>query len=104
MKVSRSAQTCALGAAVFAAVVGGAYPNVEAAQACMTATKERVYTPDPESAAVYRRLYALYCRLHDAFGTAEWQGHLGDVMKELISIRMEARAVHSARADSPRPA
>ncbi|MCR4411956.1 MAG: ribulokinase, partial [Thermoguttaceae bacterium] len=32
MKISRAAQTCALGAAIFGAVVGGAYPSAELAQ------------------------------------------------------------------------
>ena len=36
MKISRSAQTCALGAAIFGAVVGGAYKTVEQAQRKMT--------------------------------------------------------------------
>ena len=41
MKISRSAQTCALGAAIFGAVVGGAYRNVPAAQRKMTGVKRR---------------------------------------------------------------
>jgi L-ribulokinase len=91
MKVSRSSQTCALGAAVFASVVGGAHPNVDAAQAAMTGQKERIYTPIPENAAMYKRLFALYSQLHDAFGTSAWHGNLGNVMKELITIRKDAR-------------
>jgi L-ribulokinase len=91
MKVSRSAQTCALGSAIFGAVVGGAYSNAEEAQAKMTGVKDVVYTPDPAAAAVYERLFALYTELHDAFGTAEWSGSLGHVMKELIQIRHQAR-------------
>lgn len=92
MKVSRSAQTCALGSAIFGAVVGGAYASAEDAQAKMTGVKDRVYTPNPESVAVYRRLYALYRQLHDAFGTAGWSGSLANVMKDLIAIREEARS------------
>jgi len=92
MKVSRSGQTCALGAAIFGAVVGEAYPDVESAQDRMTGVKERIYTPEPGSAAVYARLYELYSQLHDAFGTQEWSGKMGNVMKELLKIRAEARA------------
>ena len=39
MKISRSAQTCALGAAIFGAVAGGGYKTVEAAQRKMTGVK-----------------------------------------------------------------
>lgn len=91
MRVSRSAQTCALGAAVFASVVGGAHPSAEAARDAMTGTKEIVYTPNPEAVTVYAKLNKLYTELHDAFGTKEWTGNLGNVMKELITIRDEAR-------------
>jgi L-ribulokinase len=91
MKISRSAQTCALGAAIFGAVVGGAHPNVEAAQAAMTGVKPTVYQPQPAAAATYARLYPLYRRLHDAFGNTGWSGSLSGVMKELIALRNEVR-------------
>ena len=91
MKISRSAQTCALGAAIFGAVVGGAYENVQAAQAKMTGVKERAFTPDAKRAAVYARLYRVYRQLHDAFGGVSEDGSLGKVMKELIEIRSDAR-------------
>jgi L-ribulokinase len=91
MKVSRSAQTCALGAAIAGAVVAGAYLNCEAAQRAMTGLKPRVFKPNPASHAVYRELYALYKKLHDAFGTKDWSGNLHDVMKELIAIRSRVR-------------
>ena len=70
MKISRSAQTCALGAAVFGAVAGGGYKTVEAAQRKMTGVKEIVYKPAKAAAAVYAELYRVYRTLHDAFGTA----------------------------------
>ena len=91
MKVSRSGQTCALGAAIFGAVAGGAYGKVEEAQARMTGVKETVYEPDPASVAVYAELYKVYKTLHDAFGTKGWSGSLFNVMKDLIDIRQEAR-------------
>lgn len=92
VKVSRSSQTCALGSAIFAAVVAGAYPNVEAASDAMTGTKPEVYSPEPGAVAVYSRLYRLYGQLHDAFGLQEWMGSLAKVMKDLIVIRRESRA------------
>jgi L-ribulokinase len=91
MKVSRSSQTCALGSAIFAAVVGGAYETVEQAQAKMTGFKDRIYNPDPAAAKTYAKLFAIYSDLHDAFGLANWEGTLSFVMKDLIAIREVAR-------------
>ena len=91
MKVSRSAQTCALGAAIAGAVVGGAYRDYAAAQKKMTGLKPRVFKPNAKNHAVYKRLYTLYRALHDALGTTTWQGNLHSVMKVLIEIRNQAR-------------
>ena len=91
MKISRSAQTCALGSAVAAAVVAGVHENFAAAQKAMTGLKPKIFKPDPKAHAVYRELYAIYKKLHDAFGTREWSGNLHDVMKQLIDIRSRAR-------------
>jgi len=91
MKISRSAQTCALGAAIAGAVVAGAYPNCEAAQAAMTGLKPKVYTPNATNHETYKELYVLYRKLHDAFGTTNWNGNLYGVMKELIQIRTRVR-------------
>jgi len=91
MRISRSAQTPALGAAIFGAVAAGAVEDVSAAQAKMTGTKDVVYHPIPENVAVYERLYALYLAVHDAFGGVNRSADLSGVMKELISIRQAAR-------------
>jgi L-ribulokinase len=91
MKVSRSAQTCALGAAIFGAVVGGAYKTTEKAQQRMTGVKPTVYRPAKAAAAVYAEVYSLYRTLHDAFGTPGYQGDVYRVMKDLIAIRDRVR-------------
>jgi L-ribulokinase len=91
MKVSRSAQTCALGAAIAGAVVGGAHPDYASAQKAMTGLKPRVFKPNPAAHAVYREIYAPYRTLHDAFGTKDRGGNLHDVMKQLIEIRSRVR-------------
>jgi L-ribulokinase len=91
MKISRSAQTCALGAAIFAAVAGGAYSDVQTAQKKMTGVKKQVFRPNSEAATVYAELYALYKKMHDAFGLPDRGDGLNRVMKELISIRNRAR-------------
>jgi L-ribulokinase len=92
MKISRSAQTCALGSAIAAAVVAGAHKNYASAQKAMTGLKAKVYKPNPKAHAVYKELYVLYKRLHDAFGAKEWSGNLYDVMKTLIEIRNTTRS------------
>ena len=91
MKVSASDQTCALGAAIFGAVSGGAIGSVEEAQGNVCAVRDTVYKPIPENAAAYVEVYALYKTLHDAFGTAEWSGQLANVMKDLIALRERQR-------------
>jgi L-ribulokinase len=83
MKVSRSAQSCALGAAIAAAVTAGGYKNFAEAQAAMCGVKKVTYKPVAENHAIYKRVYALYKQIHDAFGS----GTLVNVMKELLSIK-----------------
>lgn len=91
MKISRSAQTCALGSAIFGAVVGGAYKSTEQAQRRMTGVRDTVYRPRKAAAEVYARLYELYRRLHDAFGVIGSEQSVYRVMKELIAIRNQMR-------------
>jgi L-ribulokinase len=91
MKISRSAQTCALGSAIAAAVVAGAHKDFATAQKKMTGLKAKVYKPNAKAHAVYKELYALYKQLHDAFGTKDWNGNLSGVMKKLIEIRSRVR-------------
>ncbi len=91
MKISRSGQTCALGAAIFGAVVGRAYKTTEQAQRRMTGVKPMVYRPSQAAAAVYAELYTLYRLLHDALGTRAYQGEISTVMKRLIALRDRVR-------------
>ena len=91
MMVSRSGQTCALGAAIAGAVSAGGYSSFSDAQKAMTGLKERAFKPNSGEHAVYKELYPLYKVLHDAFGTKEWNGNLHSVMKKLIEIRNSTR-------------
>ncbi len=91
MKISHSAQTCALGAAIFGAVAGGAYRNIESAQRKMVQPPSVVFRPHKAAAGVYAELYELYRQLHDTFGTADHAQALGHVMKSLIAIRDRTR-------------
>lgn len=63
IKVARAEQTCALGAAMFAAVVAGIYPNVEEAQKAMGKGYETEYFPHPERALKYSAIYEKYLKL-----------------------------------------
>ncbi|MBS1721932.1 MAG: ribulokinase [Armatimonadetes bacterium] len=90
MKLSRSGQTCALGAAIMGSVAGGAHGSVLQAVGAMTGAKDTVYAPEGRARATYDRLYGLYTQLHDAFGTNR-ELRLGGVMKELIKVRDESR-------------
>jgi L-ribulokinase len=91
MKISRSAQTCALGSAIAGAVVAGVYKDYAAAQKAMTGLKPKVFKPNPKAHAIYKELYPLYRQMHDAFGTKEWNGNLHGVMKQLLDIRSRVR-------------
>ncbi len=91
MRLSRSGQTCALGAAIAGAVVAGVHPDFPAAQKRMTGVKSRTFKPEAKAHATYRQLYRLYRQLHDALGTKEGSGNLYGVMKELIEIRSRVR-------------
>lgn len=88
MKVSQSEQTCALGAAIFAAAAAGA-DDIASLQQRIVSLRETVYQPIPENQAVYAELYALYLTLHDAFGTRDWTGNLHHIMKTLLTIRAQ---------------
>src|SRR5262249_36505967 len=75
ISISRSAQTCALGAAIAGAVVAGrnagGHESCESAQKAMTGLKSKDFKPNSKAHEVYKQLYLLYRRLHDAFGVRD---------------------------------
>ena len=91
MKISRSAQSCALGSGLAGAVVAGkkagGYDNFVDAQAAMCGIKGTTYKPIPENQKVYQQLYSLYSQLHDAFGLESYSGKMANVMKNLLNIK-----------------
>lgn len=95
MFISRSCQTCALGAAIAGALAGGAYPAIEPAIEAMTGVKPTVYRPIPQHVAIYRDLYGQYKLLHDAFGAVASPtnrvGHaaLAGLMKNLLALKQK---------------
>ena len=54
-------------------------------------TSEREYAPNPAHREAYDELFALYRRVHDAFGGVETNG-LGGVMKDLLALKDRQRA------------
>jgi L-ribulokinase len=91
MEVSANEQSCALGAAMAGAVVAGVYPDFRAAAQAMVSVSDTVYEPIATNQEIYERLFRLYRRLHDLFGTKEYAENQFDLMKGLIAIRGEVR-------------
>jgi len=86
IRIARSAQSPALGSAMFGAVVAGSanggYDTIADAAAKMGGVKDVVYRPDAQEHETYNQLYKQYEILHDYFGRGA-----NDVRKELKKIR-----------------
>ena len=63
IKVCKTDQACALGAAMFAATAAGLYPKVEDAQKAMSSGFANEYVPNKENARLYRDIYRKYLKL-----------------------------------------
>ena len=63
IRIHKSEQTCALGAAMFAATVAGIYEKVEDAMNAMGQGFDAEYFPNAERAAVYAKRYQQYTAL-----------------------------------------
>ncbi|MCX6997634.1 MAG: ribulokinase [Kiritimatiellaeota bacterium] len=90
LEISRSTQTCALGAAMAGAVAAGGHATFAQAARAMTGVLAKRFRTNARSAVVYARLYALYQRLHDTLGTRTGSGNQFTLMKDLLNIRDEA--------------
>ena len=90
--VAASAQTPALGAAMFGAVAAGkergGYDSVLAAAAKMAKIKQ-VYQPVPENVTSYKALYEEYKTLHTYYGTG-----INNVMKRLKAMKASVEDSH----------
>jgi L-ribulokinase len=95
LSISRSSQTAALGSAMAGAVVAGkakgGYDSFAEAADAMTGVLDTTFAPDAQRRKIYDRLFALYMKLHDSFGTPNYNEGLYNVMKELLAIRDEVR-------------
>ncbi len=63
IRIHKSEQTCALGAAMFAATAAGLYPKVEDAMQVIGQGFDAEYFPDAKNAAIYKKRYAKYTTL-----------------------------------------
>lgn len=63
IKVCKTMQACALGAAMFAATAAGVYETVEEASRAMSSGFSREYIPDPSRTKIYSGLYEKYLAL-----------------------------------------
>ena len=63
IKVGASDQTCALGAAMFAATAAGRFISVQEAMSRMGRGFDTIYSPNNERVDVYNILYQKYCEL-----------------------------------------
>jgi L-ribulokinase len=63
IRIHRSEQTCALGAAMFAATAAGIYPKVEDAMTAMGQGFDMEYKPDSKRASVYAKRYQKYLEI-----------------------------------------
>jgi len=91
IRVARSEQTSALGAAMQAAVAAGIHSNIHVAAGKMAHLSKRIYVPDAAVKRTYDQLYKEYSRLHDLFGR-----DAQSAMKNLKRIRIGSHA-HSSR-------
>lgn len=63
IKIHRSEQTCAIGAAMFASTAAGIYEKVEDAMNAMGSGFDKEYFPDKEKAKIYAKRYKKYRQL-----------------------------------------
>lgn len=91
MKIAASNETVALGAAIIGAhaacIAEGKPISFKTLQDRSCKILEKVYEPIAENVQTYNKLYALYKKLHDAFGIEGTKIELFGVMKNLIQIK-----------------
>jgi len=97
LRVAGSHYTSALGGAIVAAVCAGIHPSIEEAIKVMTSLSEVVYFPREKEPIIYDRLFNLYKDLHDCFGRPGHSLDMYPVMKELLHIKEETRAIYKKK-------
>src|SRR6185369_13609624 len=74
IRIHRSEQTCALGAAMFAATAAGFYKKVEDAMNSMGSGFDAEYFPDKSNADIYAKRFKKYKKLGNFIGGENWRG------------------------------
>ncbi len=80
--VAGTTQAAARGAAIYASVAGGIFPDLTAAIRCLSVPNETVYHPIPAHIATYNTLYDEYKTLYRYFGEGKTS-----IMKHLRTLR-----------------
>ena len=90
VRVTSTSQGPALGSALFGAVAAGkaagGFDTIFDAARALGRVKDTVYTPNPENAAIYDKLFAEYRTLHDYFGRGE-----NNVLKRLKALKAQSK-------------
>ncbi|TXK51873.1 ribulokinase [Pontibacter qinzhouensis] len=87
IRIHKSEQTCAIGAAMFAATAAGLYPAVEDAMAAMGQGFDAEYTPDAARAAVYAKRFRKFTELGNAIEkqtVSSKPEEVSDVQEEVV--------------------
>lgn len=91
MKIAASDETVALGAAIVGAHAAFKAENISISfnelQDKSCKVLEKVYTPITQNVQTYNKLYAIYKKLHDAFGIEGTKIEMFNIMKDLIKIK-----------------
>jgi L-ribulokinase len=72
IRIHKSEQTCAAGAAMFAATAAGIYNNVEEAMKAMGQGFDTTYYPDKAKTVIYNKRYERYKKLGTFIEKSEW--------------------------------
>jgi L-ribulokinase len=83
IRIHKSEQTCALGAAMFAATAAGLYGKVEDAMNAMGQGFDATYTPDKGKTTLYKLRYKKYNTLGEQISNKE-QGARNIEVKEEV--------------------
>jgi L-ribulokinase len=99
IKLARSSQASALGAAMFGAVAagrrGGGHDTIFEAIQRMGGVRNVVYEPAAAQRAIYNELFSNYVKLHDYFGRGG-----NDAMKRLRALKARQRGSRTRPSES----
>ncbi len=85
--VPASAEVPARGSALFGAVAGGAFEDIDSAVVATKPPTARTYSPDPAAHQIYEEVYAIYRRIYDLLGSSH-----AELLRGLKRIRTERSA------------